>query len=1508
MLDFVQTQIDKRTNLLRDSDQLLKEYNEENEIINGYNGRQVLELLQNCDDQGSTEVLIKLEQESNTITISNNGIPFSQRGYKSLFMPFRSSKISKKDYIGNKGLGFRSIINWSEKLEILSNDISLVYSQENRKDFFYFNFDQQTRKNILEEEGLNENAVPVPFLGIPQIKTEPSDPHYVTSIVIKYHSRFIKNILFQIKQITPETLFFLKSLQVIKFEGFENQIKSIKTHKTAIKSDTGEFGPVEKITYNQKTWYIFKEEDSLGALIKNDKKEPEFYQIKIAMEENMAETSSRLYSFFPTNIYLQQPYILHATFDLDATRNQLVESDKNKIILQKIVQFTIKVAKYFANGTASYKPLQILTHKHRADTLSNLGYYDWIDTAFKKEALFPCVDDRFRKLKEVVYYGDGFANMLLDSKATEILGFHLLPAKNLNLQNIPFFGEVYKSFENIKDVIGVFNSISDLPLTMEQRAVFIYEVIKKGSEIKKKYSNRLNLLLDKEGNRILGTEYIYTPETKDSSLQTPSYSRIKFINRNLYLLLSSILGFNSDKDRNRSRFISDKLQGLCNIHSFEPANLARKIINETNAEIKKPEANQLEIIQQMNSCLFHNFQFINTENINTPLPFDIPTITLDGGISISSNTVLCSIYPRGKINQIIFEGIYADADFIAAPKQLGIEIPEGEEEEENILKVQEYLKWLKVNDHARYAVKDFDNSGASDYFQSIHKETYTRYKLSLNNIYNFENILKQLSFEKFILWIHTDLVLKTQLYQDKNTDKVEYLYRNNYVYNTKKSYIKYLIGKHYPVRFDNLLIDDKYSWVNDFEIDYRHALFTHQNISKTVIQEILVALGAKDEFNHLPIDKVADIINMLCIKYPDGTKSSGFYKKALSHFRENKIAIKTPLRLFADDGESLKIYKQEQVYFSEKIKIPNRLKKDFPVFNFPPRSGGVEAIKFFAINDLNDLRLELDSYQIHDTLSVALNRHLKELKPYILAQRIHDFDELKSQQTQASICSKIKIYVCEKLEYTVNGKHYSTSNFEFLHHSEQTYYIKANYIEEYSNLLKRPGFTDSIAEIMALSFDVKNDKAEFRNIIRNDIEVAKNDIIRDYGKDVLKEAKELLGLADYKEAFWKTIFDLKGIEYEMAMDDLSLNQRLADKLNLNFEAGQLDYESISNISQINKMKDLFADLNIHLSDFVQFYPYPLSYGTYHFRNLRDLILSKKIEVKYAIWKNFNILDTEAKKDFLDTINKFEHFEEFVNSVSEEKKHEFSVDYPHYLDLYIRRIYGNIELNESINFQEVLLSNRLHFTALQILQINQNAGLKSLLYFENSLEELKAILQEQNKINDTPLQNTFGTLASSNNAGSKSPANVPAIVSSEKLKYKLTTSNAPSKRKPYFNNGDNNDKLKQIGNSSEDLVIRFLEENNYSNIYKVTEDNDGLHYDIRFTDREGNIKFIEVKTFNNGMFYLSKDEYDFGSVNQQDYEIWLVNNGSLIFPIKDFFTNPKYQPIPNQFTVYLDIEK
>lgn len=109
-----------------DYPEMVAEYQRELETIKGYNGRQILELLQNCDDQSATDVKIVLDTNNNIFSIENDGISFSLEGYRSLFIANLSSKVDKQKYIGNKGLGFRSIINWSNELKIISNQISLT--------------------------------------------------------------------------------------------------------------------------------------------------------------------------------------------------------------------------------------------------------------------------------------------------------------------------------------------------------------------------------------------------------------------------------------------------------------------------------------------------------------------------------------------------------------------------------------------------------------------------------------------------------------------------------------------------------------------------------------------------------------------------------------------------------------------------------------------------------------------------------------------------------------------------------------------------------------------------------------------------------------------------------------------------------------------------------------------------------------------------------------------------------------------------------------------------------------------------------------------------------------------------------------------------------------------------------------------------------------------------------------------------------------------------------------
>lgn len=1499
MKKFVLDLIEKKKKRYQDDySEMLGDYNRELETVKGYNGRQILELLQNCDDEGAKKVLIKLDTDLKTINISNDGEPFSQKGYRSLFIANLSSKTTKRKYIGNKGLGFRSIINWSNTIEIQSNTISLTYSEENVAACFNQFFPEELQKEIRNEENLSDYVTPMPFLSMP-ILNDIGQLEYVTSIIIHYKNDYFKDILKQIKKITSETLLFLRNIEEIKFEGFEDK-ENISCKREAINKDSTDFAPKGKITFNDYTWYIFEEEKKLPEeLSDSNKKEVEFYQIKIAVEKNFEHSSPNLYSFFPTNIKLDQPYVLHATFDLDATRNQINDSEKNKFILNKIVAFTVNVAKFYTTETVSYRPLEILNHKHSADTLNNLGYYDLVQEAIRTESVFPCIDNTYKKLEDVIYVSDKFASMLLKINANDNISVHILPLGENPLKAFILDTEIDRSLSVLKDVAEIINQIALLDLSTYNRALFISQLIKECQFLKNNQENKINFLVNDIGEIINGDEYIYTPITLNNSLEIPSYTNIQFINKNIFALLVSLLDHNAKENPNKGRFIYDQLKGFCNIHSYEPTTLALKIISETNNIIKEKPENALDYIREMNKCLYSNYKKTDDDAIKLAIPANVPTITKGKKVKSTDGVSLSKDYPTGKKTALIFEEVYNDDDYVNSPLELGIK------QFEDIVDVENFLTWLGVNKFVKY-IKD-NTRDTEGYFNYVLKckgiNDSTSKSILFKSINNFESILGKLSINKLIMWIYFDEEFKKQINDSLNEDVVKNFYR---IYNTltdKPSFIKFIIDTKYKVSFKNILIDERYYWVNDFNIDYRHKEFLEIGLTKSSINEILVLLGAKDDFNHISTDKVAEIINRIPKQFPDGKKSQSFYKRALNHYKVNTKVLRKPLNLFADNGTELKLYSQKEIYFNDKIKLPKRLKQDFPIFNFPVRAGGAEAIKFFGINDLKILKVEIISHSPISDSTSQFNEYLDKLKPLILTQRINVIEENKLRKIQASICNKIEIILCSDIKYKVLDKEYEVADYEFLHYANETYYLKISENDSLSHLRKNFNFTESFADILSLSFDISGDKNEFKHLIRNDFDYALLNVKNDFGDDTLQEARELLGLADYKQAFWQAIFEAKELEYFEHIDDLSLENLINAKFNINFNLSDIDYENINQEIQLRKVESLFEGLDLELEDFAKKYSYKITMQNVHFNFLKNTILSKKKVIKATIWQSLTDKDIESQAQFLNEINKFENFEVFAEKIALENEYMFLLKTDDILKQYIDSIYGDIKVIEEVNIDKFKYQNLKKFDDNEQYEINQSERYKSLIYFENAIETLKEELEKEQLKAQEAFNSKMG-----NSTNEDSNDIVTAIISSDKLKQKRVSNQSKSKNSNvYIPKPKDNNKLKEIGNRSEKLVYAYLlKDLVYKDVYWASEDNEGLHYDIRYTDSDNVVKYVEVKTFDNNYFHLTKSEYDFGFNNQSDYEIWLVNDKKNIIPIKDFFTNKKYKVVSNEFLVYLEI--
>lgn len=1499
MKQFVSELIEKKKKrYIDDYSEMLGDFNREIETVKGYNGRQILELLQNCDDEGAKKILIKLDTDLNEITISNDGQPFSEKGYRSLFIANLSSKTSKRKYIGNKGLGFRSIINWSNSIEIQSNNISLIFSENNLTNSFDQLFPKELQSKIRDEENLSESITPLPFLSMP-ILNDIGKTEYVTSIIVHYKDEFLEDIRRQVDKITSETLLFLRNIEEIHFEGFEDKVH-INCKREDINADVSAFSAKGKISINNNTWYIFEEEKLLPKEFSDsNKNEKEFYQIKIAVEKNFECSSPHLYSFFPTNIKLDQPYVLHATFDLDATRNQINDSHKNRYILEKIVAFTIEVAKYYSTEKVSYKPLMILNHTHKADTLDNLGYYNLIENAIKTESVFPCVDNTYKKLDDAIYISDDFASMLLKISANEIIDVHLLPIQEDSLKDFILDLEIDTSLQVFDSALELINDIALLDLSIYNRALFISQIIKTCQFLKTKFPNKINFLINGNGKLISGNDYIYTPITFDNSLEIPSYTNIEFIDTNLFSLLVKLLNHDAKENPNKGRFIYDQLKGFCNIHSYEPTTLALKIISETNIIIEENPNDAMVYVKEMNRCLFINYKKSDAETLKASIRTNVPTVTKNKTVKSTSEVSLSAYYPTGKKTELIFSEIYIDDNYIASPEELGIV------QFDSIHDVENYLIWLSVNKFVHYV--SGNTTDTVGYFNYVMKYKgnpgSTGQSLSFKKIDNFEFLLNKLSLNKLVIWIYFDETLRKQLSNDLNDDVVKNHFRGYSEFYNKPSYIKFIIDTKYQLSFRNILIDERYYWVNDFNIDYTSKDFAQAEITKTSINEILILLGAKDDFNKISIDKVAEIINKLPQQYPDGKKSQSFYKRALNHYRINYKEINKPLNLFADNGTGLKLYAQEEIYFNDKIKLPKRLKQDFPIFNFPVRAGGAEAIKFFGINDLKELKVEILSHQPLKEITLEFSEYFQKLKPLILTQRINVIEESRLRKLQASICNKIKIILCSAISYKVLDKEYEVANYEFLHYEEETYFLKVNEYDSLNFLRKHFDFTDSFADILSLSFDISGDKNEFKHLLRTDFNYAILSTKNDFGDDTLQEARELLGLADYKQAFWQAVFQAKELEYFEHLDDLSLENFLRDNLNITYNLSDLDYENLSIEVQLKKIELLFNEIDIELEQFALKYPYKISVQEVHFKLLRNVILSKKNKIKTSVWKSLSAKEIEVQAKFLSEINKYEYYESFANQIASENEYHFSINTDKAVNDYILSIYGDLEITEELNINKYRNQNIKRFSEDELFEISQNERFKSLLYFDNVVEIIKEELTKlQSGQNEKPNSDSPNTsYADKNNP-------TPTIISSDKLKQKKIDIRLKSKYSGvYTPKHDNSRKLKEIGNSSEKLVYdHLLESEFHKNVYWASEDNEGLHYDIRYTSLENIVKYVEVKTFDNSYFHLSKAEYDFGVNHKDDYEIWLVNNKKNIIPITDFFSNKKYEVISNEFLVYLEI--
>lgn len=1536
MIEFIKDKLETRKKVyLTDPNIILEDYRKEIEKIEEYNGRQLLEMLQNADDEATTdfEKICYIKLTTKQLIIANNGEKFSEGGIESLMYSNLSPKLQRLNKVGRKGLGFRSILSWANKVTIKSYDFAVEFSRRNAIEFLQ----SLIKKNPNIKETLNEKEkqeqFPIATLRCPKIleKIPENLAEYDTYIIVDLKENKAEDVQEQINnEINKEVLLFLNNLEKIIIESPErNETLRKVPNSTPLR--------IEVLDSNDEI-IDFKE---WNIKIKKDIHNGKNYELKIAWSEKFDDDIGRLYSYFKTNVKFRFPALIHGTFDLTSDRNRLIpKSEHNIFLIGEIIQLIIDTALEISKNKVTYDALKLVSfyENESLDTFfEDNDFAKKLKEKIRDNKIFPTLSNKYISYKDKpVFYKNNYAEILPAYKFHDLI---LHTIDEIVFKTINWIG-YYKYNQKY-----LFNAISEISnqLNIEERAKLIGYIIEDYGDSDIKKEKLPNIFIDQDNEIIPSNSEIFLPPSGEK-IDIPVKLNLKIICPELYTKLKQI--FNSEN----AEVIEDRLK-FFNIKVYRFGEIFRRIISDFNKNLKNRATNRRNSIKDLLINLYDLFiSNKDKENIDITIPANIliPIISKNNGETKVSNVYLGKEYDN-KLCEILFE--FDKSKLVGSPKILGLEGKEF---------IKDFLKWLGVVEYPRrkqITINDTDFEKfvlehfpyETEKIYEIQFKNYDELKSEINwieeirieTISDLDLILKNNSIENVIYWIKLDSALFDNLnggFETNNGSKItiDLKRKHDYAYiysGNIKSYIlwrfqtvDWIITKTYIVVqptnccISKTITTDFSPLIEIPKINYEHKLFKEEKISKDAIDFYLTKIGVNKDISSFQTDTIYSMLLNLKDIDKEGEKAKLIYREIIENIDEKTINKKSAKYMeFIENGyvfcslnNSYSYEKVSRAFYIENKTFGEEIIKQFHTIEIDRRKGQQKVKKIFGVKPLDKLDFQLiTDPELHHLNSVFQNE-ITELRPYIYAFRIakdKKGDELKWVKN-----SKISLCVSINAQYKHNGitNDFSLKPYEFIYiENKNEIYLLVDNVKNYNSLSDLQNdyrFSDVIAEIYSSILKVDTHRSSFRELFR-ETRMNRNYILEteldDNNLEKLKEAKIRLNVVDNpKIQFWFSILLAKKIEYEYKKySDAEFEALILENLNLNINNYNLNYEEINDLSNSPVIINLFNKLKIDISDFNKNSTIALKVQLYFVEQLQNLIneCQKKFEILL-----FNLLKDKVlleKETFLERQSSFEIFDEFLieNSIKTDInklfvdtiKTEFRIDLTdNYDELDISEIYLNnyIELEKKISSLNKKVLSEI---------VGNNDSLRSLIYFgefDKIIKEYEEYIAKDDNSREINFNNSthritnddFGQLYELITAENpitkieKINASKPEITVEDKKKGK-----SRSKSKVYGNL--DKETLGCIGEIIvfETLKKRFGNENVIwdsgfaikANINPKGDDN--KHYDIKYKNKSDKWIYVEVKTTTSNKleFKISNNEVKFGEDNKNNYEIMIVINAT-----------------------------
>jgi len=611
---------------------LSSETNREYQTKRDYAGRELLELVQNAADAAANaniqgRVYIRISESY--MLIANTGCGFRPSGVQNIMLDSLSDKRGaekSKRLIGEKGLGFRSLLNWSEEPLIVSKKLAIAFSREHSesKIIEVGKKHPAIQRKVAEYEKANSGRIPAPILSFPIFGKELTDKKKsllegvqklidkdkfdtVIALVFSGNQAFDEAVR-QSKAFSPRFLLFVNNVSEITIEVQS----AIKNSTVCWKSERDEANDTMRLTIQSNNSPVFENWICRTASKEIHKSELDgndaatHYEIGVGFRLDKINEPGMLHCYFPTNIPVPLPALFHGTLEVTSNREGLVkESKHNECVLKELGRFYAeKLRDLLESKKISEEILDWLVPRSEfSPDIACLGTSLYARAS--ELSLVPTINRTYLSASDAVL-PPPFVGIFPDFLFSNL-------ARVRNDDDRKVLQEMKVRTLTAEEVV---NAALSQQLSLEQRTEVIIAFSKQYSPEYK----RLDLFIDDESKSLSACKTCFPPPESGTVIELPSWVKTKFIGHDLWNALKNRLG-------NATRATVDSLKSL-GVQEYSLSSVIELMLDNLGEEIYKANEDAGDVTNKANEdalhkevvALLHRLYFADKNHKNTKFP------------------------------------------------------------------------------------------------------------------------------------------------------------------------------------------------------------------------------------------------------------------------------------------------------------------------------------------------------------------------------------------------------------------------------------------------------------------------------------------------------------------------------------------------------------------------------------------------------------------------------------------------------------------------------------------------------------------------------------------------------------------------------------------------------------------------------------------------------------------------------------------------------------------------